>query len=42
MECFSLTEHVGTEDSVEPVQNEKKKRRQSDTVGHLKCNQQLL
>jgi hypothetical protein len=42
MECFSLTEQVGMENSVEPVQNKKKRRSQSDKVGRLKYNQQLL
>src|SRR4030066_114652 len=42
MECFSLTEQVGMENSVEPVQNTKKRRSQSDKVGRLKYNQQLL
>jgi hypothetical protein len=42
MERSSLTEHVGMEDSVEPVQKPKKKRSQSDKIGRLKYNQQLL
>ena len=42
MECFSLIEPVGMENSVEPVQNTKKRRSQSDKVGRLKYNQQLL
>ena len=42
MECFSLTEQVGMENSVEPVQKEKKRRSQSDKVGRLKYTQELL
>ena len=42
MERSSLTEHVGMEDSVEPVQKPKKKRSQSDKIGRFKYNQQLL
>ena len=42
MEGFSLTEQVGMENSVEPVQNKKKRRSQSDKVGRLKYNQHLL
>ena len=42
MERFSLTEHVDVENSVEPVQKPKKNRSQSDKIGRLKYNQQLL
>ena len=42
MERFSLTEHVGMENSVVPVQSKKKRRSQSEKVGRLKYNQQLL
>ena len=42
MERVSLTEPVGMENSVEPVQKPKKKRSQSDKIGRLKYNQQLL
>src|SRR4030067_2786735 len=42
MECFSLAEPVGMENSVVPVQKAEKKRSQSDKVGRLKYNQQLL
>src|SRR4030042_1497782 len=42
MERVSLTEPVGMENSVEPVQKPKKKRSQSDKIGRLKFNQQLL
>ena len=37
-----MTEHIGMGNSVEPVQNNKKKRSQSDKIGRLKYNQQLL
>ncbi len=37
-----MTEHVGMEDYVEPVQNTKKRRGRSDKIGRLKYNQQLL
>src|SRR4030066_561594 len=42
MECFSLAEPVCMENSVVPVQKAEKKRSQSDKVGRLKYNQQLL
>src|SRR3989304_5645383 len=42
MERSSLTEHVGMGNSVDPVQKPKKKRSQSDKIGRLKYNQQLL
>ena len=42
MECFSLTEHTGTENCAELVQKPRKKRSQSDRIGRLKYNQQLL
>src|SRR3990170_341445 len=42
MERFSLTEPFGMENSVEPVQKPKKKRSQSDKIGRIKYNQQLL
>lgn len=42
MEGFSLSEHFGMENSVEPVQKQKNKRSQSDRVGRLKYNQHLL
>lgn len=42
MERFSLTEHAGMENSVEPVQKPKKKRSQSDKIGRFNYNQQLL
>jgi len=42
MEGFSLTEHIGMENRVEPVQKLKKKRSQSERIGRLKCNQHLI
>ena len=42
MEGFSSTEHIGMENSVEPVQNAKKRRTRSERVGRLRYNQQLL
>ena len=42
MERIFLTEHAGMDNSVESVQNTKKKRSQSDKIGRLKYNQQLL
>jgi len=42
MEGFSLTEHIGMENRVEPVQKLKKKRSQSDRIGRLKYNQHLI
>jgi len=42
MERVSLTEPVGMENSVVPVQKAEKKRSQSDKLGRLKYNQQLL
>jgi len=38
----SWSVHIGMESSEKPVQNTKKKRSQSDKVGRLKYNQQLL
>ena len=37
-----MSEHSGMEQSVEPVQNAKKRRTPSERVGRLKYNQQLL
>ena len=42
MEKNSWSEHSGMETSEKPVQNLKKKRSQSDKIGRLKYNQQLL
>src|SRR3990170_1756860 len=36
------SEHFSMENYENPVQNEKKKRSQSDKIGHIKYNQQLL
>ncbi len=37
-----MTEHIGMEDSIKPVQKPKKRRSRSDKIGRLKYNQQLL
>lgn len=42
MDKNSWSVHSDMEDSEKPVQNEKKKRNQSDKIGRLKYNQQLL
>jgi hypothetical protein len=42
MEQKTWSVHSDMEDSDKPVQNQKKKRTQSDKIGRLKYNQQLL
>ena len=42
MEKNSWSEHSGMEHNEKPVQKQKKKRSQSDKIGRLKYNQQLL
>jgi MarR-like DNA-binding transcriptional regulator SgrR of sgrS sRNA len=42
MEQKTWSEHSGMETNEKPVQNPKKKRTQSDKIGRLKYNQQLL
>ena len=42
MDKISWSVHSDMEDTERPVQNEKKKRSQSDKIGRLKYNQQLL
>ena len=42
METFSRSVHFSMETNEKPVQNTKKKRGQSDKIGCLKYNQQLL
>ena len=42
MERNSWSVHFDMEKTEKPVQNEKKKRSQSDKIGRLKYNQQLL
>jgi hypothetical protein len=42
MERKTWSVHFGMETSDKPVQNQKKKRSQSDKIGRLKYNQQLL
>jgi hypothetical protein len=42
MDENSWSEHSGMETAEKPVQNTKKKRSQSDKIGRLKYNQQLL
>ena len=42
MEQKTWSVHFDMEESVKPVQNQKKKRSQSDKIGRLKYNQQLL
>jgi hypothetical protein len=42
MEQNSWSVHFGMENAEKPVQNTKKKRNQSDKIGRLKYNQQLL
>jgi hypothetical protein len=42
METISWSVHSDMETAEKPVQNQKKKRSQSDNIGRLKYNQQLL
>lgn len=42
MEQKTWSAHFDMEESEKPVQNQKKKRNQSDKIGRLKYNQQLL
>jgi len=42
MKKNSWSEHSGMENAEKPVQNNKRKRSQSDKIGRLKYNQQLL
>jgi hypothetical protein len=42
MEQKTWTAHFDMESAEKPVQNPKKKRAQSDKIGRLKYNQQLL
>src|SRR3989304_10523893 len=42
MDKFSRSVHSDMEETEKPVQNTKKKRGQSDKIGRLKYNQQLL
>jgi len=42
MEKNSWSERSAMETAEKPVQNQKKKRSQSDKIGRLKYNQQLL
>jgi hypothetical protein len=42
MLTISWSVHSDMEENEKPVQNQKKKRSQSDKIGRLKYNQQLL